>query len=972
MKIKPSKTKNIVIMSHEQPKPTIEKAKQPNSIEQLAFYEAKKELLKLNYETIQNGYDTIDTPQSYCNLYTSTTKKLADNETLRNEFTELVAKSGYVTRMRLLSIETRIMGRETNEVFTPSAELVANTVIADIHKDPTFDFKIIERMCNQETATEVYKKISNNLIETKNYLVIHRLLTSISKDYEYNKIFASELSKKDTDEIAEFAELLKDSEFSFKLLNNLLHDVANFNSEINLKDRVFKEIWEYLVVQNLENDREMKNNPLDYLTEEERVDLVIENKDLLLGTDIYMNYTRQDELTESVRNVYVGKEVLDMRTKKMLAIIVATYELRPNTLPKILEELTTEQILEIETEISLLSLEYGMITYFANKEKIQKTVENPEYTDQVTEGFIKSLVLDNNKELTELIENEVGSEFLKSKISTYPRKSELFYLLEKSDNSSLNLLYNYNFFQPNATQAINYLIKLDYDKAKEIKHLTNTPNKAMELNTDIFGEDCGYDTYTVLDRIISGSLNTQDKEIGLTKSGEEGVQELKRVMKEFKEKITSNGLESLANKGELTQLMSHDLLANQLRSILRIDKSQYHTTTDDLRVIAGHYEARVQNGTQVQLPLNYVNKRVNVKRLDQEAMEKKQVSVDVAKQYEQEVSEILATKNELEGSGIWAVRTLIKEMKQEVMSLEKELSSGLTDPNAHPKKLESLVKLLEKLGNLKEFSFSEYEEVLGKVLEFKPLEKYAKKLLYLMTLHGNPDATGTVSQLNTTANTQGIDTMVEFINHTLKAETWEGNIQDPKLKKKLVSLTRIQSFEAESARLRKVGEAGVFEYEFEPTKGLLMELSGSFSDACWAGIENTSGNYPNISTLVFRKNPGNKHERIVGSCMLIETVAVNGTPLTIIRGVNPLENESFQMVSEDFVDQIVQYVKDINQGSNNQTAIVIDDHQGGSASNRTAIYAELKSRIPKLKQIEVSTADTTFNGYDISNDVYLV
>jgi hypothetical protein len=976
MSIKPSKKRKIFQAMPKEQFNQKNLPKAPENPEMEVFNNAKKELVRLNYESQQGGFDDIERPNMYKNLYKKTLRLLVKNKTLRDEFTELVANTGVFSNIKLLVLEKETLERFSVLEYQVDTRLWTDALIKDLKKKKTVSFIYVDETLNKQECEEVYTEVIKVIIHEKDCKSIVDLINFV--DSINIEILYSELSKLSTYEVQELSNLFLQNGLERQSLHYILINLHKINDNIDLYDPFFAETWSCICLEYLTKKRFTFVNkiPIEYLGLNGVLDLINNNSDNIIKNSqkIGENYCNLENYL--IENTSKEEFNTSEKLRKALGILnlsdMVSKNLEIASFEKHLELLSYYDLNDVqENELKLQTYIYGiennLLGNLADRDLVKSIFKSGNHLEQIMGGYLISLF--EGSDLHGIIQQFIDEDVIYKTISKLPNKQK--YLPQVTINN-IETLFSLCFFEPDPRQAITHFLESNYEVAKKIKELTGTVDKIMDYNDEMFGDDGNYETYGVIERVMSGGLLPEDLEAGLTKTGEEGMQEFKRLMKQFKEKVNNTDLAEMAQSGELSKMLSHDLFANYLINILRVNKSQYKTTADELRVIAGDYEQRVQNGTQVQLPSNYVNKRVNVKRLDQEAMDKQQVSTDVARQYEEEVREILSIKNELEGSGIWAVRTLIREMKQELVMLETDMSSGLSDHNAHPKKLESLTKQIEKLGNLKKFSFGEYEEVLGKLIEFKPLEKYAKKLLYFMALHSNPDAVGTISQLNTTPDKQDIDTMVEFINHTLKAETWESELQDTKLKKKLFALTRIQSFEAESARLRNVGEAGVFEYEFEPTKGLLMELSGSFSDACWAGIENVSEKHPNISTLVFRKNPGNKHERIVGSCMLIETVAVDGTPLTVIRGINPLENESFQMVSQDFVDQIIGYVNEINQSNDKQTAIVIDDHQGGSASNRTAIYAELKSRMPQLKQIEVGKADTTFNDYDISQDVYLV
>ena len=112
---------------------------------------------------------------------------------------------------------------------------------------------------------------------------------------------------------------------------------------------------------------------------------------------------------------------------------------------------------------------------------------------------------------------------------------------------------------------------------------------------------------------------------------------------------------------------------------------------------------------------------------------------------------------------------------------------------------------------------------------------------------------------------------------------------------------------------------------------------------------------------------------MAGACLLIETEATDGTSLLVIRGLNPIENVATKISVTDFFKQLTDYLKPIAAARGSELAVVVDDHRGGSASNREAVFSFLsRSALGWQKARLASLNDSYFNKYDITENTYLV
>ena len=76
---------------------------------------------------------------------------------------------------------------------------------------------------------------------------------------------------------------------------------------------------------------------------------------------------------------------------------------------------------------------------------------------------------------------------------------------------------------------------------------------------------------------------------------------------------------------------------------------------------------------------------------------------------------------------------------------------------------------------------------------------------------------------------------------------------------------------------------------------------------------------------------------------------------------------------KDFYEKFTNYAKSIAKNTGRKLAISIDDHSGGHGTNRPTLFGFINNEQPSLKKVLLKSGeDTTFNGYDITNETYLV
>src|SRR3989339_879989 len=222
-----------------------------------------------------------------------------------------------------------------------------------------------------------------------------------------------------------------------------------------------------------------------------------------------------------------------------------------------------------------------------------------------------------------------------------------------------------------------------------------------------------------------------------------------------------------------------------------------------------------------------------------------------------------------------------------------------------------------------------------------------------------------------------ISKVINFIDQVTNRETFGVFLDDKEKCKILDSLLSVSSLKQEINRLQeaKSPTGKTTSVAFIPSRDLKTEISGHMADACWANKEKSIlQSHPNFISVTFVGNPESEvNERVVGACILIETKTRDNAPIIVIRGFNPIENFTNSVDQESFFSQFVNWVRPIAKLRGCKLAMVIDGERGLAASNREVTYDYLASLRSSLEKVTLaSSVDTSFNGYYIVDDTYLI
>lgn len=188
----------------------------------------------------------------------------------------------------------------------------------------------------------------------------------------------------------------------------------------------------------------------------------------------------------------------------------------------------------------------------------------------------------------------------------------------------------------------------------------------------------------------------------------------------------------------------------------------------------------------------------------------------------------------------------------------------------------------------------------------------------------------------------------------------------------ILGLNAIKDFVDNASQHQKASGETV-KWNLQPARGYLLEVSGKLCDACWADkYASVNQSFPDMTFVNILSQTEEGETKLEGGFMLMEVNGENGEKVLTIRGLNPLLASIDNLIAESLVESIADFTKATATRIGAIPAIVIDDHTGGSCTNRQAIQAFCQYNLaPTLHKLPVADDNkSNFNGYNISNWTY--
>lgn len=508
----------------------------------------------------------------------------------------------------------------------------------------------------------------------------------------------------------------------------------------------------------------------------------------------------------------------------------------------------------------------------------------------------------------------------------------------------------------------------------------------------LFGQGATLDNYEYLKKINTGELAVDAKYFGVTLGGQTGINQLEQGFVKFRKEILKPDFEAHI-------LQESELAKGYFKSQIRFDEAEWAGLEHTFEGMVDRYIEVMENGDFDIKPLNpafTLSETLYIDTIDKNS-EGIEYSESFLNRFEliskdiQKAKELYQEKEPL--------KKIIELVTDKLTRMKDLLQKDIEDPNPLNNKKEplsaqqtemrrkNLQTKLASLENLNLRSIKDFQENFKILAGYKELEPDLRQAMFVMGFAKNRgQLEKDLKKIDhEKPSLDDMTWMMNFVDHITNKETMSQYFTDSQAKNKFRELISVKSFEEELSRFQNQDKIGALPMKFIPTRGILMEFSGHLADACWADkYEDTiPATFPNFTAVTMVQNPDSKHERLCGSCMLIETkvsypkgsrltsnAPAEDTPLLVIRGLNPIQNTINELSVEDFYKKFTNYVKSIAQKSGKKVAIVIDGNSGGAATNRPILFNYLSNL--NLEKIPVSYSETEFNGYDITNNTYLV
>jgi len=519
----------------------------------------------------------------------------------------------------------------------------------------------------------------------------------------------------------------------------------------------------------------------------------------------------------------------------------------------------------------------------------------------------------------------------------------------------------------------NLLGSEDIRNALRVNEHFGNVNVDLKRAVDIFGSFVNLESYNLVLHLKNNELSREEQEnvdvLGIQSTGVEALQELRAKLQDFVSRV-------LSTEGPNAQeVLNSKILKDYLKNVTQFNVSEWGSHEEDS---FNNILKTFNSLTPEQRKLNeaYVpSEYIDVKKLDRSKDAEIKPSEQSVGRYEYFKENLQKALSLLENDE--ALMPIIESIKEKTTRLKQELESKKTSLENERAKA-NIQKTLDKLSSIDINESIDWQEMFSLLSSFK--KEFRDELvttIFWWSLKLNPDKVQETQEQTQKEDVsmKDISWMLNFVDHTTNQETLKQYFSDSKSAKDFNNLLSVRALQEELARIQNQKTKGEQTMQFVPGRNLLTELSGHIADACWASkYDSIVKQFPNFTSLSMVLNPDNqKTRRLVGSAFLIEAKSKTSEDLLIIRGLNPVENVINTLQTEDYFNKITDYLKDIATSMNRKLAIVIDDHSGGSSTNRPVLFEYLKNKSKSMKKVPLaSDKDTNFNGYNIVNEVYLV
>lgn len=506
----------------------------------------------------------------------------------------------------------------------------------------------------------------------------------------------------------------------------------------------------------------------------------------------------------------------------------------------------------------------------------------------------------------------------------------------------------------------------DFQKLIKLMDFTGYKSRVFDVGYDVFGTDLDIDLFNEIKNILEGvEIGDDFKKLGVKSLENDGVRELKSIILELKNSFTKNSFNP-----EI--LLDDPIRLSIFKSYTGFSDSGWGNTGNESlkKIIRKSLETAEQEVPFPESDVVYIDKLGSKNK-----EEKNTYSPDFLERFNVLLDDVEGSKKillEQDKPLSHITENIFEKIKPIKLRLKEKLLE--TGNEFAQKNLKEKINLLENI-NIR--SIKDFQDNFKILSQFKEFDSDLRQAMFTFAFAKNRNYLDReISEVEKeNPSIEEVSWLVDFVDHITNREVMSQYFTDKQSMRAFEKNINPKALILELSKLQKDNSTdGKNSFKFIPSRNLLTEISGHIGSACWANkYESIVEELPNISSVTMVMNPDNKFERIAGSSVLIETKSTEGDDLLIIRGLNPQENIINQLSIDDFFEQFTKYMKGVAERSGKRLAISIDDHSGGHTTNRPTLFNNIYARRDSLERVGLlNPREANFNGYDISNEVYLI
>ncbi|MFH1404010.1 MAG: hypothetical protein ABIH11_07065 [Candidatus Altiarchaeota archaeon] len=500
-----------------------------------------------------------------------------------------------------------------------------------------------------------------------------------------------------------------------------------------------------------------------------------------------------------------------------------------------------------------------------------------------------------------------------------------------------------------------------------------------------------YETYR---GIRMGAEPSEDaKAAGLTKTGDQGVRQLKALEARARKKLLGD---------DRSVQVESQLEADIMTSMLKIETSDWARGTT-LADILEQLNAAIADGRVADVPKGYDRGVIRVDKKDAKAVAEFQFQPHAHEKLEDIREDVRAVTGKTVEEVVVEARTaIIQGAEAQVRALEDSLAQADPSEKGYAGRKKGCEMRIRRYRELAE-RVKDQDTVEGFVETVASWEgkkddevttTHLRRVLISYGMSQKSDGGGKFRRAVESPLKDGIEDVNEFYEILLRKHILGPNDQvegylplSKEAKKRAQQVVRQPTIEEELSRRENIAAAGKEEILVVPSRGLRGETCGYYSDACYTSVNGMLEGHPNIVPLTLVRGPETPSERIIGGVLVIEAQTaerrglggevIPSEKVLVLRAVNPQETAIRALKADSFMEEFIDgYVVPTARKRGAMRILVAKSAAGASMTNRPSIADYVNGEGSPYESAEViPLADeppSTFNGYDIRGKCVLV